>query len=151
MAKWSINLGEYATQKKKDITEVRRVFAFMLYSHIVMRTPVDTGRARGNWNVSASEIDARVTELKGAQYHSVNDMPNISGDEPIFIANNLYYIRKLEYGGYGLYKNGKLIQVANGPKTVNGYSKQAPAGMVGVTMAGVDAIFNAAVQAVSHE
>lgn len=57
----------------------------------------------------------------------VDKIKEAKGDETIYISNNLPYICMLEYGGYS--KESKT------GKTVNGFSKQAPNGMVGVTMA----------------
>jgi hypothetical protein len=86
-----------------------------------------------------------------------------SGDDTIYIQNNTPYIRKLEYGGYPknpkhggktrliFNKNneGRLISITGGdPKTINGFSRQAPAGMVGVTMAKAQQLFEKAVATV---
>jgi hypothetical protein len=50
-----------------------------------------------------------------------------------WLSNNLPYIEKLEYGGY-----------PDGPNTIGGFSKQAPAGMVRVNMARITAHVRAA-------
>lgn len=39
-----------------------------MYEAIVLRTPVDTGRARGNWNVSVNTIDSSVNETKNQTF-----------------------------------------------------------------------------------
>ena len=122
-------MKKYAQARKEQIKDVQKSFAFKLYSGIVQKTPVDTGRARGNWNVEVGKDDTSTSERKTQQYHSKDDMPDPNDDESIFISNNLPYIYKLEYGGYG--KDGK----SNGSKTVDGFSRQAPSGMVGVTLA----------------
>ena len=72
-------------------------------------------------------------------------LPEAQGDESYFITNNLPYITKLEDGGY-----------PNPPKkptgkTVNGYSRQAPNGMVAVTIAEVDNLFSAAVREAGND
>jgi hypothetical protein len=91
-----------------------RAFALKCAGKIIKRTPVDTGRARGNWNVSVGEADGSTNDaakdktgvktimsargaLRGAVY----------GDD-VWIANGLPYIGRLE----------------------KGWSKQAPGGMV---------------------
>ena len=142
MAHWTMDLTEYARKKSVEIKEVRKAYAFALYSSIVKKTPVDTGRARGNWNVSVGSPDTSITENTQPKFKSAESLPNPNGDESMFISNNLDYIEKLEYGGYpNPPKGGK-------GKTVNGFSKQAPNGMVGVTLANNENIFNAAVRAV---
>lgn len=143
MAHWTIDISKYAEKKGKEIKDIRRAYAFALYASIVKKTPVDTGRARGNWNISVGKVDSSTDDnRKGIRYKGTGDVPNPNGDESIFISNNLPYIETLEYGGYpNPPKGGK-------GKTVNGFSKQAPNGMVGVTLANNENIFNAAVKAV---
>lgn len=139
MSKWTLDLTKYANGVKARIKKVRVNYAFALYSSIVKKTPVDTGRARANWNISVGNVDSSITEetKKSGLKHKESEI-NPSGDESIFISNNLPYITTLEYGGYS--KKSKT------GKTVNGYSKQAPNGMVGVTLANNENIFNEAVK-----
>ena len=126
------------------IHEVRKNYTFALYSSIVKKTPVDTGRARANWNVSAGSPDLSTSEETRESPKSISTIPDPQGDESMFISNNLPYITKLEYGGYPNPPKG-----GNG-KTVDGYSKQAPEGMVGVTLANNENIFNAAVRSIKR-
>ena len=140
MAKWSMDLTKYAKKKGVEFKEVRRNYAFALYSSIVKKTPVDTGRARGNWNITVGHDSFTQDEDKTPKFKSPDQVPEPKGDETIYISNNLDYITKLEYGGYPNPPKG-----GNG-KTVNGFSKQAPNGMVGVTLANNENIFNAAVR-----
>lgn len=142
MAQWTMDLNKYVKKTKTQISDVRTAYAYALYSSIVRKTPVDTGRARANWNISAGRSDTSVTENTRTTPKPKTVMPNPEGDESIFISNNLPYIETLEYGGYPKDPKG-----GNG-KTINGYSKQAPEGMVGVTLANNENIFNAAVRAV---
>ena len=137
-----MDLNKYCKDKEVELKEVRKTYAFALYSSIVKKTPVDTGRARGNWNISVGHDDTLPSTRTKPQFKNVDEVPKVEGDESIFISNNLPYITKLEYGGYP--KNPKG---GNG-KTVNGYSKQAPEGMVGVTLANNSNIFDSAVRAV---
>lgn len=143
MAHWTMDLNKFCEKNKVAIKEVRKNYAFALYSSIVKKTPVDTGRARANWNVSVGSPDLSTTEDTRKTPKSKDKMPAPNGDESIFISNNLPYITKLEYGGYP-----NPPKKGNG-KTVNGYSKQAPEGMVGVTLANNEAIFNAALRSVN--
>lgn len=152
MAKWSLDLRQYARKRNVEIKEVLKAYAFALYTSIVKKTPVDTGRARGNWNISVGKVDSSTDDnRKGIRYKGTGDVPNPNGDESIFISNNLPYIETLEYGGYpdpvkkGTWnKKKKRYEI----RSVGGYSKQAPNGMVGVTLANNENIFNAAVKSV---
>ena len=142
MAYWTINLNEYAKATEGKIKKARKAYAFALYSSIVKKTPVDTGRARGNWQVTVGKPATEEIDSNRKTPRGKDSIPEPTGDESIFIANNVPYIVKLEYGGYP-----NPPKKGNG-KTVNGYSKQAPEGMVGLTLANNENIFNAAVKAI---
>lgn len=122
---------------------------FLLYSNIVKRTPVDTGRARGNWNVSKGKVDTTVTNKGRKTVKGKSIVPDAEGDEDYFISNNLPYIGTLEYGGYpdpvknGSYDKKKKVYVK---KSEHGFSKQAPNGMLGVTVAEADRLFKLALK-----
>lgn len=95
-----------------DATEkTRKGIIFELFKSVILDTPVDTGRARGNWQTSVgtpktNEVDR--TDASGGQ--SVGEvLDNLGGpDDTVFLSNNLPYAERLE----------------------NGYSGQAPEGMV---------------------
>lgn len=91
---------------------------------IIFKSPVDTGRFRGNWNTSLGGADLTVTEStdKGGNTTFMRGSQIVARVDPfgtIFIANNLPYAEKLEEGS----------------------SKQAPAGMVAITIAEIEAAF----------
>lgn len=157
MAKWSVNLEQYAKVKKKQIEDIRRSFVFLLYANVVKRTPIDTGRARGNWAVTSNTpSDSIEAEAKTARHKSVDDLPVIRADESAFITNNLPYINTLEYGGYPKNpKHGSWVKGKKGKgryviKSKGGFSKQAPNGMVGVTVAEANRLFKMAVSGASR-
>jgi len=91
---------------------------------VVQKTPVDTGRARGNWQVGIGSAPEDPIERadRGGQQAIASGTAEIAGARPfapIIIASNLPYIHKLE----------------------DGSSQQAPAGMVGLTVAELESIF----------
>lgn len=155
MGKWSIDLKKYAEGYKAKIKKVRVNYAFALYSSIVKKTPAKTGRARANWNVSVGSVDTSTTEetKKTGLKHKMTDI-KLDGDESIYISNNLPYITTLEYGGYpspvkkGTYdKKTKTWEI----RSAGGFSKQAPNGMLGVTLANNENIFKAAVKRAEND
>jgi hypothetical protein len=153
MAKWTIPPERMAEAQKELINDVRRVYAFEIFNNVVARTPVDTGAARQDWLVTLNSEDHSFDPSKHKGQHGLSKgekvIDNAKGDDTIFIQNNAPYINMLEYGGYGKRdENGNLIEPSNGPKTVNGFSRQAPHGMVGVTMAKAQQLFDKAVNAV---
>lgn len=94
---------------------------------IVRRTPVDTGRARGNWQTSVGApadgvlyVDDKTGD--GANARGDNATDGLPPFTTVWISNNLPYIEPLE----------------------NGHSKQQPNGMVGATLADLAAGLNEA-------
>lgn len=116
----------------KKPAEVQRRMAFDIYNAIVMRTPVDTGRARGNWNVKTGGVDPSVDEERKTTAPLIKSEDEIQlpvNEQAIYISNNLPYIKALEYG----------------------HSKQAPNGMVGVVVANAEAYMQQAVDGVKND
>lgn len=103
----------------EDINKLARATAFNLLTGIVKKTPVDTGRARGNWQLNLSTAKTDITNTldksgglaisKGAT--AIDSAREV--EYPVFwITNNLPYIGKLN----------------------DGHSKQAPAKFVDTEM-----------------
>jgi hypothetical protein len=116
----------------KNDAVCRKVFG-ELATNIIMATPVDTGMARANWMPSIGSPDLSTTE--STDYESAKNNAKITAmswkpkETDAYLSNSLPYIKVLEYGLYpNPPKKGK-------GKTVYGYSTQAPAGMVGITIA----------------
>ena len=162
MAEWSLDLSKYAEKQKVEIKEVRKAFAFALFSSIVKNTPVghpdfdeSSGRARANWNISVGHEDTSVTESTQQKVTSASQIRDPNGDESIYISNNLPYINKLEYGGYpDPPDKGSRTRKGIDPAryevfSQGGFSKKAPNGMVGVTVANSANIFDAAARTVT--
>lgn len=109
------------------IHKVMKVATMELFKSVIMMTPVDTGRARGNWQCTMTRPAGGIIDSEQSEEATIARMMETvlksSIRNGIFLTNNLPYIQKLEYGGYG-----------DGPKTQGGYSKQAPAGMVRVSL-----------------
>lgn len=125
------------TKLRSDVV-VRRI-ALDIFSRVVRRTPVDTGRARANWQIGINQLP-KGTMLTGKVGFGTGNLSAYKIGDIIYIANNLPYIGVLEYGGYPnppKYPTGK---------TVGGFSKQAPQGMVGVTMTEMKTILSKATQ-----
>ncbi|WP_152615640.1 hypothetical protein [Leisingera sp. ANG-M1] len=94
-----------------------RKIALGMFSQVIMNTPVDSGRARANWQVAIGSVPDGVLTLEdksGSATISAADASaaGLKAGDVIYLANNLPYIQRLE----------------------DGYSGQAPAGMVGLTV-----------------
>lgn len=98
--------------------EATKKVAMELLSRVVMKSPVDTGRFRGNWTVSLNAPDISVTDgvdpSGGATIaRGSSVITGMREPQVVYVSNNLPYAQRLEEGS----------------------SKQAPAGMVAVTLA----------------
>jgi hypothetical protein len=124
---FSVALDEALEAAQENANQVKRAVALDLLSRIVDRTPVDTGRARANWQVSLSSPRyANKDKLpQGRQESAVAGRAKAKGaailrnaqeGQDIWITNNLPYINRLETGTW---------------------SDQAPQGMVAISIAEV--------------
>ena len=117
-------VGSFADQVKafeKDALRkmnlaVRKI-SLEIFSRVILKSPVDTGRFRGNWQVAIGSIPSGTLELDdktGTATVSKADLKLVGAKagDTIYLANNLPYAVRLE----------------------EGYSQQAPAGMVALTV-----------------
>lgn len=115
MSRWSIPLDRLVAKAKADVEIVTRKVAFEAFRRVVLKSPVDTGRFRANWNYSLGAPDYGTTtatnEGRGQQEAAKALGMPLGG--VAYFSNGLPYAGRLEYG----------------------YSKQAPAGMVRTTAA----------------
>lgn len=123
MSDFVLDLNRFVGKTKVGMRTVTRKVALELFRGVVMKTPVDTGRAKGNWQVSIGTPATGVVEWtdKTPEGHlSSESLAKITREVEswdgakvaIYLSNNLAYIERLE----------------------NGYSGQSPAGMVRVTL-----------------
>ncbi len=93
------------------IEKAIRATAIQLFTEIITRSPVDTGRFRSNWQTSLRRPDTTITNGIDAsvtsQMTSAVRRYNLS-DDSIWFSNNLPYADRIEHG----------------------WSEQAPTGMV---------------------
>lgn len=115
---FTLSLAEFAKAAPEQARTVVRKASLDLLTKVVLRSPVDTGRFRANWQTSFGAPSFRVTADKdptgqGAILRGSATISRAYGDFDIFMTNSLPYAIPLEYG----------------------YSKQAPVGMVRITVA----------------
>jgi hypothetical protein len=113
MTNFELDLKKFAKETGLELELVCRKIALNAYDKVTKKTPVQTGRARGNWNTSVDKADTTIDE--SATQIKTPSFKQGDGKKVMFIANSLPYINRLEHG----------------------WSKQArnPNGMVSVTMA----------------
>ena len=130
---FSLDVSEFAQLIDKRALYVQRGVAIDLFSKVVIRTPVDTGALRSNWRPSVNKPNKSIKRKPDPSGQEVlglikKKFEKARGDRFI-LTNNLPYAPVVEYGLYPSKGGGETA------KTINGYSKQAPKGMVRVTLA----------------
>lgn len=139
-SKISKQIRAFAKQHAIDAREVAKTTMFNISKDITSNSPVDTGRFRSNWIATISAPSSR-------QLKTTSRKPMTSANKKIGVAvkrfgvyyfvNNLPYAKSLEYG---LYKKNPIRGTRNRKtgryeiRSKNGYSKQAPTGLVRVAI-----------------
>lgn len=127
MGQFTLDLTRFVKKYKANINVVVQKVTLDAFNHVIMRTPVDTGVARGAWQVSWNQISTGNVEIfdnkspvnqKGlgksiAKDNASWEVLKTSIGGTVYLLNNMPYIRRLEY---------------------DSWSDQAPAGMVRVTI-----------------
>lgn len=113
---FSLDISKF-NDKVKSLGDVAvRKICLELTSSVVLKTPVDTGRARGNWfgtvNTPSNETSTKTDKNGASTIGEAQAAIKAAPGQIYYLSNNLPYIRRLEYG----------------------YSKQAPKGMVRITI-----------------
>lgn len=123
MSKFNRDIKRFADKAKGNANEASRKIALDLFSSIIESTPVDTGRAKGNWRTSTGAPEYEAIERldptgQQAKQEVTLTVDGLEGDWSAFMTNNLPYAEPLE----------------------RGWSNQAPAGMVRINVARFDGI-----------
>lgn len=87
-----------------EVNKLVRATALQIHSGVVLKTPVDTGRARGNWQVSTSPVSAQLAILDKSGGATIQKGISKIGSAKaikyptVYITNNLPYIEELNRG-----------------------------------------------------
>lgn len=132
MATNSDNFDRFRFELKREFEQLNdvqfsqfvRKVGLETLERVVMRTPVRTGRARGNWQVAITAPSRRVLDMSDPSGRETiergrRELASVKIPPRIYITNNVPYIERLE----------------------NGYSRRAPRGMVGITLEEIKARF----------
>lgn len=112
MARFEAQLRGFGIKALDQVDKVRRASVLELFKLVIFATPVDTGRLRGNWqttiNSPASAAIGR--DDPGGAAAMAEAVANLGSlTDVVWFTNNLPYAERIEY---------------------DGWSKQAPEGMV---------------------
>lgn len=106
---WSIPLDQLAQKTGLKLDTVARKVTLDLFTSVVQKSPVDTGRFKANWNVGTTpNLSFTASTNAGRGLNEAQKAIGIPAGGVVYLSNGLPYARRLEYG----------------------WSGQAPAGMV---------------------
>lgn len=122
MSAFSLAVDKWAAKVSVDVKKFTKLVAFQVHDRIVMRTPVDTGRARASWTIVAGsnpDTSVQPESFEGGAAAGIalakSKQSSVPDSNTYVIANSLPYIERLE----------------------NGWSKQSPTGFVRLGIADV--------------
>ena len=89
----------------KNFNNFHKKVIFETLKRIVMRTPVDTGRARGNWQLAIGGAAQGTLDVKGgsgqmaakALKNAADKLSSITPYSLVHLTNNVEYVYYLEY------------------------------------------------------
>jgi hypothetical protein len=125
---FELQIAQFVEKAKGNCDLVVRKVALDLFSRVILKTPVDTGRLRGSWCVSIGALAPKTIELED-KTGSVTiarvtaDTLGLKAGDVVYLSTTLEYAGVIEYG----------------------HSKQAPEGMVRLTILEFNRAINEAV------
>lgn len=144
---FALDVAKFAEKAGANVGTVVRKVSIDTLSKVVERTPVGDpthwknpppagyvgGRLRANWNVSLAVPDlstSQTTDKDGSSTTAKGSarLSRVDGKQDIYIMNSLPYVRRIEY---------------------DGWSSQAPAGMVRITVAEFQTFVDAAARSLT--
>jgi hypothetical protein len=134
MAWEGIDPSKWAAEQEGSIDDNIRGVAIAYFSEIIYSSPVDEGTFRSNWFATFQSPSNKITTSVRGDSAVINAMTSEVLKAPtanqFILTNNLPYATVIEYGGYK----------GSGANTVNGYSKQAPQGVVRIAATRFDSL-----------
>lgn len=129
---FSLDISKFVEKAKGRVDLVVQKVTLDVFSDVIMMSPVDTGRFRGNWIADIGGYQTNVVNIfDKSGNESISKVNAIVGKAKsggvVYLVNNLPYAQRLEYG----------------------YSKQAPAGMVRTSIANYQNYINNAVSSIN--
>lgn len=141
-------LQAFATKTVADANKLRRAVGLDMLTRVVLKTPVDFGIARGNWQITVAQEPQYLQTVKdegggktiekGAGQLARSSGPTADLRKVIYIANATPYIEVLDRGLFVPPDPGP----SNDPRkgrfgrvlVQNGFSVQAPQGIVDLSL-----------------
>lgn len=143
---FAVDVSKFGALTAEKIDLATRKIALDLFGRVIMRTPVDTGRLRGNWQTGVDALPSGDTDrldsgpvaqsgqnaaiASKAYAEAADTITRARRGAVFYLANNLPYAPVIEY---------------------EGHSPQAPGGMVRISLLEAESILEDAVGAADKE
>jgi hypothetical protein len=117
MSSFALQMKKFENLTEKKAEAIFKKVCFELSSDIIATTPVDSGRAKGNWQPDINSVASGIIEVEDIQGSATvtkvgTSTNNLKLGQYFTLTNNLPYILRLEYG----------------------YSRKSPNGMVDINV-----------------
>lgn len=134
MTDFAIQMRRFTDKSNENIDKAVRKISLETFRNVIVMSPVDTGRFRGNWQTSIGAPVSGTVELVDPSGQMTvaqvaGDTQRMSAGDVIFMVNNLPY----------------------GPRLENGWSNQAPNGMVALTVQRFQPLADAVIREIAAE
>lgn len=110
----SKRMTQIAVNVEGNTNKKKRVIALEVDKYVVLQTPVDTGRARANWQVGLGAAVTEATErtdFGNVLQENERILDGVKSGQDVWLSNNVDYIGKLNEG-HSKQANPGYIQAA---------------------------------------
>lgn len=110
---FSSDVEAYAKKAGASLDETSRAIVLELFGSVIKDTPVDTGRAKGNWQTTIGAPASGTVDRLG-ESEALADVSqqtaSFGAGKVIYLSNNLPYIYRLEYDGWSQQAPGGMLR-----------------------------------------
>lgn len=148
-AEFSADLTKFCDALDVSFEKAVRTIALHIYRGVILKSPVDTGRFRASWTIQEGSANLKVKPIKKVRYKllSQDGSGKVSATSKVGKGSGYSYTETPKLAK--LSSPYTVVWIANGlpyaERLENGWSKQAPAGMVRLTVLEVQQFIKAVV------
>ena len=133
------------TLAPEQAVKFHRLIALEALRRVVFKTPVDTGRARGAWQTTIGKASSKEGKDSNPVATGAGVLSSLKFLQVVYLSNNVPYFDVLVKGKFRPKNPGPSSDPRKGRKgrvlVKEGFSVQAPKGIIPVTIAELSVIF----------
>ena len=117
MADFESEMKKFVAKTKRKETQLIRAFCLELFGDVVRRSPVLSGRFRGNWQPAIGSAPSGVIDVEDKSGDATKakigqSVAVAKAGDKVFLANNLPYAQRLEDGWSSTQAPGGMVRLA---------------------------------------